>query len=190
MDLVEVSIATIIVISLGLAMDAFAVSIASGLSMSPFSKSKAIKIAFFFGLFQFGMPVLGWLAGTGLSFVISGIDHWVAFGLLVFIGSRMIYESRSVESKGIDPSSMSSLLLLSVATSIDALGVGVSLPFMEISLLPAVTTIGVITFLLSLGGVCIGVRVGHIFENVIEIVGGLVLIIIGLRILVQHLMAV
>jgi putative Mn2+ efflux pump MntP len=99
----------------------------------------------------------------------------------------MIFESRKVESRGLDPSSLSLLLFLSVATSIDALGVGVSLPFMDISLLPTAITIGVITFFLSLGGVYIGFRIGHVFENLIEVLGGLVLIAIGLRILIQHL---
>jgi len=181
------SLITVLVLSLSLAMDAFAVSIASGLSMPDPSKHTAIRIASFFGFFQFAMPILGWGAGIGLSYVLSGFDHWIAFGLLTFIGGRMICESRKVGSKNIDATSLSPLLLLSIATSIDALGVGVSLPFMELSLLPTVAAIGTITFLLSLLGIYLGSRIGHLFENVIEILGGLVLILIGTRILIQHL---
>jgi len=184
------SFVTILVLSFSLAMDAFAVSIASGLSMSTPSGLKAIRIALFFGFFQFAMPIVGWVAGVGLSYIISGFDHWIAFGLLTFIGCRMIYESRKVESKGIDAASLFSLLVLSVATSIDALGVGVSLPFMEVSLLPTVVTIGVITFLLSLTGVYMGLKIGHLFKKVIEGLGGVVLILIGIRILTQHLIGI
>lgn len=186
----KMSFVTILVLSFSLAMDAFAVSIASGLSMSTPSGLKAIRIALFFGFFQFAMPIVGWVAGVGLSYIISGFDHWIAFGLLTFIGCRMIYESRKVESKGIDAASLFSLLVLSVATSIDALGVGVSLPFMEVSLLPTVVTIGVITFLLSLTGVYMGLKIGHLFKKVIEVLGGVVLILIGIRILTQHLIGI
>jgi putative Mn2+ efflux pump MntP len=182
-------IITIIVIAFGLAMDAFAVSITSGITIKNLKINNALKIAVFFGLFQAIMPLVGWLAGLSLRGFISEIDHWIAFGLLSFIGCKMIYESITVQSskKEINPLNVYVLLVLAVATSIDALAVGVSFAFLKVSIVTPVIVIGTITFILSFFGVFVGNRIGHFFENKIEIAGGLVLIGIGVKILIEHL---
>jgi putative Mn2+ efflux pump MntP len=135
------------------------------------------------------MPIIGWLAGLSLRDYISAIDHWIAFGLLSFIGCKMIYESITVQSskKEINPLNVYVLLVLSVATSIDALAVGVSFAFLKVSIVTPVIIIGTVTFLLSYLGVYIGDRIGHFFENKIEIAGGILLIGIGIKILVEGL---
>jgi putative Mn2+ efflux pump MntP len=137
------------------------------------------------------VPLIGYLAGLGLKSYITGVDHWVAFGLLLFVGGKMVYEAFQIESaeKNRDPSNLPILLALAVATSIDALAVGITLSFLTSAIALAVTLIGLITFGLSFAGVYIGKRFGHFFESRIEIVGGLILIGIGVKILVQHLMA-
>lgn len=180
---------TIIAIAFGLAMDAFAVSITSGITIKRLKINNALKIALFFGLFQAIMPLVGWLAGLSLRGFIAEIDHWIAFGLLSFIGCKMIYESITVQSseKQINPLNIYVLLMLSVATSIDALAVGVSFAFLKISIVTPVMVIGTITFVLSFFGVFVGNRIGHFFENKIEIAGGLILIGIGVKILLEHL---
>ena len=180
---------TIILIALGLAMDAFTVSITSGFALRSLKIRHAFRIAVFFGLFQTIMPGIGWLAGNNLRGFISGVDHWIAFGLLSIIGCKMIFESTQMRSNGkeIDPLNIYVLLILSVATSVDALAVGLSLSFLNISIVTPAIIIGMITFLLSFLGVFLGNRFGHIFENKIEIVGGLILIGIGAKILFEHL---
>lgn len=180
---------TIILIALGLAMDAFAVSIASGVTIKELRLQHALRIAVFFGFFQAAMPVAGWLVGDGLRDLIGGIDHWIAFGLLSAVGAKMIYESTQIntKSKKIDPLNLSVLLILSIATSIDALAVGISFAFLGIAIITPVIVIGIITFLLSLLGVYIGDRVGHLFERKIALLGGLMLIAIGTKILIEHL---
>lgn len=180
---------TIIVVAVGLAMDAFAVSVASGSAYKKLHVAHAFRIAAFFGGFQALMPLIGYSAGIPLGKFIGGFDHWVAFGLLSAIGIKMIYESFKLNpsEKNQDYQSVAVLLALSVATSIDALAVGISLSLLKMALWEAVAIIGVITFLLSYLGVYIGNRFGHFFENRIEIVGGLVLIGIGIKILIQHM---
>jgi len=133
--------------------------------------------------------IIGWLAGLSLRDYISAIDHWIAFGLLSFIGCKMIYESITVQSnkKEINPLNVYVLLVLSVATSIDALAVGISFAFLKVSIVTPVIIIGTVTFLLSYLGVYIGDRIGHFFENKIEIAGGILLIGIGIKILVEGL---
>jgi len=170
-------------------MDAFAVSISSGITIKNPRIEQALKIALFFGAFQAIMPVIGWLAGLGLRELIAQVDHWVAFGLLVLIGCRMIYESTKARSdrKMLNPLSIGVLLLLSVATSIDALAAGVSLALLKISILLPVIIIGIVTLLLSFLGVLVGDRSGHLFQSKAEFVGGLVLIGIGTKILFEHL---
>lgn len=182
-------ILTMVLIAIGLAMDSLAVSITSGLAMRELKISKALKIAIFFGLFQALMPVVGWLAGLSLTDLISGIDHWIAFALLSLIGCKMIYESIRLESreKVIDPMNVYLLLMLSIATSIDALAVGITFAFLEVSIVTPIIIIGVVTFLLSLLGVFVGNKFGHLFEKKIGIAGGLILIGIGIRILIEHL---
>lgn len=170
-------------------MDAFAVSITNGITIKYLRINNALKIAIFFGSFQAFMPLVGWLAGLSLRDFISGIDHWIAFGLLSLIGCKMIYESIKIKSseKKVDPLNVYVLLMLSLATSIDALAVGVSFAFLKISIVTPIIVIGIVTFLLSFLGVFVGNKSGHFFENKIEIIGGLILIGIGIKILVEHL---
>lgn len=180
---------SIILISLGLAMDAFAVSITNGITIKCLRLRHAVKIAVFFGGFQALMPVLGWLAGIGLKQYVEAIDHWIAFGLLSFIGAKMIYEAvwiQEVEKK-CDPLNVFVLLSLAIATSIDAMAVGVTFAFLHISIATPAITIGVITFLLSLAGVFIGNRMGDRIGSKMEILGGVILIGMGTKILLSHL---
>jgi putative Mn2+ efflux pump MntP len=179
---------TIFAIAVGLSMDALAVSIVAASVYREMHIRHALRMALFFGGFQAVMPIIGSLAGLGLRAYISTYDHWIAFGLLVFIGGKMIYESFTIESaeKNLDPSNLLVLLTLSVATSIDALAVGVTLSLLSGSVVLAAAFIGLVTFCLSYAGVAIGKRFGHIFESKIEIVGGIILIAIGIKILFQH----
>jgi putative Mn2+ efflux pump MntP len=174
---------------LGLAADAFAVAVSSGLAIKHMKVNKALKIALFFGVFQALMPVLGWLIGLSFSFLITPIDHWIAFGLLSFIGGRMIYESLQSQEceKKFNPLDTGTLITLSVATSIDALAVGLGFAVLKDSIALAVTAIGFITFFLAFAGVFIGHKCGNLFANKIEILGGAILIFIGSRILFMHL---
>ncbi len=186
---VKMDMLAIILIAIGLAMDSFAASITSGVTIKDLKLNNALKIAIFFGGFQALMPLVGWFAGIGARDFISGIDHWIAFGLLTIIGSKMIYESFKVrsEKKRIDPLSIHVLLILAIATSIDALAVGISFAFLGIAIVTPAIIIGVITFSLSFLGVYLGNRVGPFFEKKMEIVGGLILIGIGIKILIEHL---
>ncbi|MEK7993693.1 MAG: manganese efflux pump MntP family protein [Planctomycetota bacterium] len=182
--------AMIIVIAVGLAMDAFAVSVVSGSAYKQLHVKHALRMAAFFGGFQAFMPLIGSMAGLSLKEYITGCDHWIAFCLLSAVGAKMIYESFKIKSveENLDPSNIFVLLALSVATSIDALVIGITLSFITSSIGVAVTIIGLITFVLSYLGVVIGKRFGHFFENKIEIVGGLILIAIGAKILIGHLL--
>ena len=182
-------IISIIFIAFGLAMDSFAVSITSGITIKSLRINNALKIAIFFGLFHAIMPLIGWLAGLSFRDLISDVDHWIAFGLLCIIGCKMIYESSKMElnKKKINPLNFYVLMMLSIATSIDALAVGLSLSFINVSIVLPVIIIGIVTFLLSLLGVYFGNRFGHYFERKIEFIGGLILICIGIKILIEHL---
>ncbi len=179
---------TTLLIALGLAMDSFSVAIANGLATKTFKTIRAVKISAFFGFFQAFMPLVGWYAGVHLLDLISGFDHWIAFGLLTFIGLRMIYESvREESNKLVCSLSIKVLLILSIATSIDALAVGLSLSFVKVSIIiPAIVT-GIVTFSLSFLGVYLGGRFGHLLKNRAELLGGIILIILGLKILLEHL---
>ena len=180
---------TIILIALGLAMDAFAVSVASGITIKRQRTRSAFKFGMFFGSFQMIMPVAGWLAGVRLQSLIANIDHWIAFVLLAFIGCKMIYESFKLEEKTEAASrGIKVMLFLSVATSIDALAVGLSFAFLEISIVTSVIVIGIVTFVLSFAGIFIGNTIGHFFEKKLEALGGLILIGIGIKILLEHLL--
>ena len=185
MDLV-----TIIVIAVGLAMDAFAVSIVSGSVYQQLHVRHALRMAVFFGGFQAFMPLIGSLAGMSVKDYIADYDHWVAFGLLAAVGGKMIYESFKIKSaeKNLDPSNVLVLLVLALATSIDALAIGITLSLITSYIVTAVIIIGLVTFVLSYLGVCIGKRFGHFFENKIKVFGGLVLVGIGLKILFEHLL--
>ncbi|MBA7623734.1 putative manganese efflux pump MntP [subsurface metagenome] len=180
---------TIIVIAVGLAMDAFAVSIVSGSVYQQLHVRHALRMAVFFGGFQAVMPLIGSLVGMSVKDYIADYDHWVAFGLLSAVGGKMIYESFKIKSaeKNLDPSNVLVLLVLSLATSIDALAIGITLSLIVSSIAIAVIIIGLVTFALSYLGVCIGKRFGHFFENKIEALGGIILIGLGIKILFEHL---
>jgi putative Mn2+ efflux pump MntP len=181
-------ILTIILIAVGLAMDTFAISIAKGIVIDHKRRKSALLLASFFGGFQILMPTIGYFAGFSFREVIMGIDHWIAFGLLTFIGSKMIYDSTKKEDGKKDETvELHSLVTLSVATSIDALMVGLSFAFLQTSILEPILVIGLVTFSLSLMGFFFGCGLGRVFGNKIKIVGGLIIIAIGLRILLEHL---
>ncbi|NLF40733.1 manganese efflux pump [bacterium] len=176
-------------IALGLSMDAFAVSVSSGVTARRFHLRHGLLLGTFFGGFQALMPVVGWLAGIGLRSYITAFDHWIAFGLLAVIGGKMIYESFVLDEDGKHQGSateLATLLVLSIATSIDALAVGLSLCMLRVAIIKPAVVIGIVTFILSFTGVYVGVRVGHWFEKKIEVAGGVILIVIGVKILLQH----
>lgn len=182
----------LVLIAVGLAMDAFAVSLCKGLGMSKLRIKNAAVIALFFGGFQAIMPLIGWLLGKQFESYIKSFDHWIAFGLLVLIGGKMIYEvfkkdSDSDTDNSIDTLNIKELFLLAIATSIDALAVGITFAFLQTSIAPAVSLIGAITFALSFAGVYIGHKFGAKFKSKAEFAGGAVLILIGTRILLEHL---
>lgn len=178
----------IVGIGVGLAMDAFAVSICKGLSMKKLSRKKAMVIALYFGIFQALMPVLGYFLGSAFSSFVHSVDHWIAFILLTIIGGKMIKDSTEDETKNRDDKiDVKTMLVLAVATSIDALAVGVTFAFFKVNLLLSISIIGVITFVLSFMGVIIGNKFGDKFQHKAELAGGIVLVIIGLKILLEHL---
>jgi manganese efflux pump family protein len=181
---------TLLGIALGLAMDAFAVSIAAGLKVAPVTGRHTFRIAFHFGLFQFLMPVLGWLAGSGVVGWMSSLDHWIAFGLLTYVGGKMLWEARKEaeekESKE-DPTRGWALVTLSVATSLDALAVGFSMALLGVSVWGPAVVIGLVAAALSAVGILFGGRFGHRWGSWAEIAGGCVLLAIGARILYGHL---
>ena len=180
---------SIIVIAFALSLDAFAVSVSSGFCIKQLHIRHALKISLSFGLFQAIMPIIGWLAGFRLKQFIEGVDHWIAFSLLFIIGCKMIWESRRFpenEEKCKDIGN-SQLFILSIATSLDALAVGITLPFLNISIVTAPLIIGMITFVLCFVGIYLGNRFGHLFEKKIEAAGGIVLILIGVKILLEGL---
>ena len=180
---------TVCFIAVGLSMDAFAVAIASGAAIKDLKPAQALKIAAFFGGFQCLMPVIGWSAGLGMKGLFSGFDHWVAFGLLAFVGGKMLWESRGAaeDSPKGDPLDNGALLLLAVATSIDALAVGLTFSLLDMAVAAPVVIIGLITFVISLAGVFIGRRAGSLLGRKAEAGGGLVLVGIGSKILFDHL---
>jgi len=178
----------VLLIAVGLAMDCLSVAITSGLTMGNSTLSSALRIGLSFGFFQAFMPMIGWIGGTSMISLVSGVDHWVALGLLCLIGFKMIFESlRKVPSeKKTNPLRGFALLMLSVATSIDALAVGFSLALLETPIIAPVVVIGSVTFLISSIGVYVGNRFGHFFGSKVETVGGFILIAIGVKILLEH----
>lgn len=179
---------TIVLIAVGLAMDAFAVSIAKGIITKHQRQKTALLLASFFGGFQMLMPLIGWLAAISLETAIAGMDHWIAFGLLTFIGAKMIHDSiRRKDGEKEETLRFHSLIALAVATSIDAMMIGLSFAFLQTQILVPILVIGLITLLLSLTGFFFGCGLGRIFGNKIKIVGGLILLAIGMRILFEHL---
>ncbi|MHB1133253.1 MAG: manganese efflux pump MntP [Chloroflexota bacterium] len=181
-------LAELLIVAVGLSMDAFAAAVGKGLSMRRMSYRRSVVVGAYFGGFQAFMPLLGYLLGVGFSRHITNIDHWIAFFLLGVIGARMIWESRQEESATEDDSfDLRHLALMALATSIDALAVGVTFAFLHVDIVPAVLLIGATTFLLSLVGVKAGSVFGAAWRSQAEAAGGLVLIAIGFRILLGHL---
>lgn len=183
------SIIEIALIGVGLAMDAFAVSICKGLAMRRMNYKKAIIIAAFFGVFQALMPALGYVLGTTFANKIAAIDHWIAFILLALIGANMIKEALSSDDDECQDDSLrlEDLIMLSIATSIDALAVGITFAFFNVSLLLSVSMIGIITFIICVIGVKVGNVFGEKYKSKAELAGGLILIVMGAKILIDHL---
>lgn len=186
-----IGIVELFFIALGLSMDAFAVALCKGLNMRVYNKKYSFLIAAFFGSFQALMPLIGWLLGTQFARYIRDFDHWVAFLLLAFIGGKMVYDSFKKDDccceKKEEAFNFRELLMLSVATSIDALAAGVTFAFFKVNIFGAVLLIGAVTFILSASGVAIGNRFGIRYKNKAELIGGLALIIMGIKILLEHL---
>lgn len=177
-------------LAVGLSMDAFAVALCKGLCMQRLDKRQATLIASFFGGFQALMPVIGWFLGTQFERYITPIDHWIAFVLLALIGINMLKEAFSKEQEEVDctiKQDIKGLLLLAIATSIDALAVGITFAFLQVNVLPAVLLIGCTTFVLSYIGVWAGNRFGLKYQKKAQMAGGAVLILMGLKILLDHL---
>lgn len=175
-------------LAVGLSMDACAVSVCKGLALPKFRLRNALVVGVYFGLFQAFMPLAGYLLGIQFDQYIGKIDHWIAFALLSLIGLKMIHESRCADDGPPDASlQVGPMLVLSIATSIDALAVGVTFAFLDVSIIPAISLIGVTTFFLSALGVRIGHMFGARFENKAELVGGLILIGMGAKILFEHM---
>jgi putative Mn2+ efflux pump MntP len=186
MDLLSVT-----AIAVALAMDAFAVAIVTGLTVKPLTRRHVFRLAFHFGLFQFFMPIIGWAAGTAVQKHIADFDHWVALGLLGFIGGKMIWGSLSGDNQdrnsGNDPTSGWQLVVLSIATSIDALAVGLSLGLIGSAIFKPALIIGIVAAGFTAIGMVLGRKIGSIWGKRVEIVGGLILIAIGVKIAIDHL---
>ena len=183
-------LAELVLLAVGLSMDAFAVSICKGLGMKKINLKVAVVLGLFFGGFQAGMPVIGWALGSQFMGIIGPIDHWIAFVLLALIGFNMIKESREEEEEEEKPYAgvnFKELLILAVATSIDALAVGVTFAFLQVNIVPAITIIGCTTFVISIAGVYVGNVFGSRYKSRAELTGGVILILIGLKILLEHL---
>ncbi len=181
----------LLIVAVGLSMDAFAVALGKGLQMPRLAYRRMLVIAFFFGLFQALMPVIGWFLGDRFASYISAYDHWVAFVLLLLIGVNMIRESlthkEDQEAEHEKPFNLKEMLLLSLATSIDALAVGSSFGVLGVNIVHSAAGIGFTTFLISAGGVFVGFKFGLKYRRYAEIAGGIILICVGIKILIEHL---
>lgn len=182
----------LLLLAVSLSMDAFAVSVCQGLSMETINRKKTLAIGLYFGSFQALMPLLGWALGTRFEHYITNVDHWIAFILLTIIGLNMVIGSLKPDDDTVDTTSGETidhreLLILAIATSIDALTVGIMFAFLKVSITSSVLTIGVCTLVLSIVGVCIGNRFGAKYQAKAERIGGVVLILIGLKVLLEHL---
>jgi len=180
----------VFLIALSLALDAFAVSVSCGVSVQGFSWRQAVKLGCWFGTFQFAMPLIGWFFGNSISACIQSLDYLLAFGLLTLIGGRMIRDAAkdSEGAQAVTELSIRRLTMLAVATSIDALAVGVPMAFMEVDILLSAAVIGAVAFVLSVLGGLLGRRLGNLFRRRAAIAGGIVLIGIGIKILAEHLL--
>ena len=183
---------TLAFVAISLAMDAFTVAIAKGISLKEAKPHQAAKVALFFGGFQALMPFIGWALGIQFQSYITNIDHWIAFVLLVFIGGKMIVEAvKPEEEEAVEvmdpPLDIKEMFLLAIATSIDALAVGVTFAFLDYPIVEAISIIGVTTFVISVGGVYFGNFFGSRYKNKAELAGGLILVLLGVKILLEHL---
>ena len=179
----------ILLIALSLAMDAFAVSISTGIAIPGFGPKQAARIGAWCGAFQFGMPLIGYLLGSSVKTYIEAVDHWIAFGLLALIGGNMVREALFGDGEeAVTDLSNRRLFLLALATSIDALAVGVTMVFMDVNILLSSAVIGVVAFLLAMLGGLLGHRLGQLFQRRATLLGGLVLVGIGGKILLEHLL--
>ena len=175
-------------IAVGLSMDAFAVSVCKGLAMPKCTFKKAAIVGLWFGGFQALMPAIGYILGAQFQEAIASIDHWIAFVLLALIGGNMIHEALDNDEEEADASlDVKTMFLLAVATSIDALAIGITFAFLKVNIIPAVCFIGIVTFIISFAGVKFGNVFGARSKNKAEIVGGIILILLGLKILLEHL---
>ncbi len=176
-------------LALALAMDAFAVAIVTGLSLSPLTGRRVFRLSFHFGLFQALMPILGWAAGAAIYRHLAGFDHWVAFGLLAFIGAKMIAGAtrEQRERKRPDPTRGWDLVLLSIATSVDALAVGLSLALVGTGIVVPAVVIGIVAAGMTILGMLLGRRLGILWGKRVEMIGGLILIFLGLKLVLDHL---
>ncbi len=185
------SFLSILIIAVGLGMDAFSVAIGIGAVRGRVSPGPVLRLSISFGAFQFFMPILGWLAGSTVVERISAYDHWVAFGLLLFVGARMIHESLAGEGRERrdreDPTRGWTLLMLSLATSIDALAVGMTMALLKTPILYPSAIIGVVAFAMTMAGMLAGRRLASLFGRKVELLGGLILIGIGIHILIEHM---
>lgn len=183
----------ILFIGVGLAMDAFAVAVCKGLAMRKVNKKQALIIGLFFGGFQALMPFIGWVLGIRFQSYITSVDHWVAFILLGIIGGKMIWEALSDKEEEIPDEKMDQeldlkeMLVLAIATSIDALAVGITFAFLQYPIVEAISIIGVVTLIISIAGVYIGNFFGVRYKKRAELAGGIILVLIGLKILLEHL---
>lgn len=178
----------LVLIAVGLSMDAFAVSVCKGLAMPKCTFKKAAIVGLWFGGFQALMPAIGYVLGAQFQETIASIDHWIAFVLLALIGGNMIHEALDNDEEEADASlDVKTMFLLAVATSIDALAIGITFAFLKVNIIPAVCFIGIVTFIISFAGVKIGNVFGARYKNKAEIVGGVILILLGLKILLEHL---
>ena len=175
-------------IAVGLSIDAFAVSVCKGLAMPKCTFKKVAIVGLWFGGFQALMPAIGYILGAQFQEAIASIDHWIAFVLLALIGGNMIHEALDNDEEEADASlDVKTMFLLAVATSIDALAIGITFAFLKVNIIPAVCFIGIVTFIISFAGVKIGNVFGARYKNKAEIVGGIILILLGLKILLEHL---
>ena len=176
----------ILLLGVGLAMDAFAVSICKGLSMKKMNWKNAVIIALYFGVFQALMPLIGYFLGVTFESLVTTFDHWIAFILLSLIGGKMIKESfDSEDDKKNDKVDFKTMVVLAVATSIDALAVGITFAFFDVNLMLAISSIGIITFIISILGVKIGNRFGDKYQSKAELMGGVILVLLGIKILLE-----
>ncbi len=177
----------LVMLSIGVSMDAFAVSVCKGITLKNNNHKKALIIAIYFGIFQALMPLIGYILGSTFNNIITKIDHWIAFGLLSIIGFNMLKDCFNKEEKLNDLINIKTMFPLAIATSIDALAIGITFSLLKINIITSILLIGITTATISFIGVIIGNKIGNLLNKVAKILGGLILIIIGIKILIEHL---